>query len=245
MSPEEKYELYERKISGELSTTEEEILSLLIEEDKSIAEEFKVYKEWSSYLEASLNMDKETVDLKNNLKEIGDSFFNEDKNKKETKVIKMPFWLYTAAASVAIILGVYIFTNREPIYNDFAVIPELSIVERGVENSNINDLEAAFNSGNYKQAEKYLLELLATDNSNSEYNFYYGITLLEQNKHAEATFVFEELMQGNSGYRNRSVWFEALNQLKQKNIEQCFLLLKKIPEDAEDYKQAQKLIKKL
>jgi len=246
MTPEEKYELYERKINGELSVAEEETLSMLIEKDESIAEEFKVYKEWSAYLESNLDIEMKETDLKSNLKKIGDSYFKEEKyKKKKNKVIKLPFWLYTTAASVAIVFGVYIFTSGEPTYNDFVVIPEMTITERGGVHSTISDLEVAFNSGNYEKAEKYLLELLSADNSNSEYNFYYGITLLEQNKYSEATFIFEKLMKGNSGYKNKAIWFEALNQLKQKNVIQCKKLLIKIPKEAEDYSQAQKLMKGL
>ncbi|WP_299219399.1 hypothetical protein [uncultured Aquimarina sp.] len=245
MTPEEKYELFERKISEELSNKEEETLSQIIKEDKAIAEEFRIYKEWSSYLDANLNLEQEQSDLEQNLKKVGDSFFEKKQAKKETKVIKIPSWAYAVAASVAIVLGVYTFTKSDPAYNDFASIPELSITERGSEDEISKKAEASFNSENYEEAEKYLLELLNNDNSNSEYLFYLGITLVEQDKHEKASEIFEKLRQGTSVYKYKAIWFEALNQLKQKNIGRCTELLKSLPQEAEDYQQAQKLLKKL
>ncbi|WP_299243893.1 hypothetical protein [uncultured Aquimarina sp.] len=245
MTPEEKYELFERKISDELSSNEEEMLSQIIKEDKTIAEEFNVYKEWSSYLDTSLNLEQDQFDLEQNLKKIGDSYFEKKPAKKETKVIKISSWVYAVAASVAIVLGVYTFTKSDPAYNDFASIPKLSITERGSEDEISKKAEASFNSKNYEEAEKYLSELLKNDNSNSEYLFYLGITLVEQDKHEKASVIFEKLRQGASVYKYKAIWFEALNQLKQKNEGRCAELLKSLPPEAEDYQQAQKLLKKL
>ncbi|KAA1247438.1 tol-pal system YbgF family protein [Aquimarina sp. RZ0] len=245
MTPEEKYELFERKINGELSAKEEGRLLLIINNDKAIADEFRIYKEWSSYLGSNLNLMQEQSDLENNLKEIGNAFFTQKSGEKKAKIIKIPSWGYAVAASIAIILGVYIFTKSKPTYNDFVSIPELSIIERGVENEIINNAEEAFNSKNYDKAGKYLSELLKNDETNSVYLFYYGITLIEQNKSKEASQIFATLQKGSSAYKYRAIWFEALNQLKQDNKDQCIELLKTVPKEAEDYTQAQKLLKKL
>ena len=173
MTPEEKYELFERKINDELSSNEEKTLSQIIKEDEAISEEFRIYKEWTFYLDANLNLEEQS-DLENNLKKVGDSFFEKQPAKKETKVVKIPSWAYAIAASVVIILGVYTFTKNGPTYNDFASIPELSITERGNEDEIGKKAQVSFNSKNYKEAEKYLSELLKNDNSNSEYLFYLG-----------------------------------------------------------------------
>ncbi|MFD2564005.1 tetratricopeptide repeat protein [Aquimarina rubra] len=245
MTPEEKYELFERKISKELSDEEEKIVSRMLEEDIALAEEFKIYKEWNSHLASNLNLEQEQSDLEQNLKNIGDSFFQKRSSKKQTKIIKIPSWGYAIAASVAIILGIYTFTKSGPVYNDFVSIPELSITERGSEDELSKKAETSFNAQNYGEAEKHISELLKKDSANSEYLFYLGITLVEQDKYERASEVFEKLQEGTSVYRYRAIWFEALNQLKQKNMEQSRELLKSLPKEAEDYIQAQKLLKKL
>ncbi|WP_299432653.1 hypothetical protein [uncultured Aquimarina sp.] len=245
MTPEEKYELFEQKVSGEISSKEDETLSLLIDNDKIVAEEFRVYKEWSSYLDSNLNSTQEQSDLENNLKEAGAAFFETKSTKKEIKVIRIPSWGYAVAASIVIILGVYTFSKGGATYSNFVSIPELSITERSGEDGLIKKAEEAFNSKSYNVAEKYLSELLKNDSANSEYLFYYGITLVEQDKNREASEVFVNLQQGNSGYKYKALWFEALNQLKQENMDRCAELLKLLPQDAEDYQQAQELLKKL
>ncbi|SEL22614.1 hypothetical protein SAMN04487910_2081 [Aquimarina amphilecti] len=246
MTPEEKYELFERKISGGLSVKEQEVLSRILREDESIAEEFRLYQEWSSYLETNLNVEEERSDLEKNLKNISNSFFEKKPLKKEYKVIKIPSWTYAVAASVAILLGVYMaFNENDASYNDFASIPELSIIERSSGGELIKKAEKTFNSKNYLEAEKYLSELLKNNDDNSEYSFYLGIALVEQNKYDKASEVFGKLQKGTSVYKYRATWFEALNQLKQGKKDKCKVLLELLPNEAEDYQQAQKLLKKI
>ncbi|AXT57750.1 hypothetical protein J8L88_10685 [Aquimarina sp. MMG015] len=245
MTPEKKYELFEGKINNELSVEEQEIFSKILEQDKSVAEEFRLYKRWSSYLEANVNADEERADLENNLKSIGESFFEKKQTQKETKVLKIPSWGYAVAASLAILLGVYTFVKTGSSYNDFVSIPELSITERGVDDELIKKAEDAFNSAEYSEAEIHLSELLKNDIDNSEYNFYLGITLVEQDKYKKASEVFGKLQNGKSVYRYKAIWFEALNQLKQGEKDQCKSLLKQLPNEAEDYQKAQELLKQI
>ncbi len=268
MTPEEKYELFEKFCGNELSINEKARLNKLFDEDDAVKKEFQLYKELHSHLDTNLNTENEQAALTDSLKKLGDNYFakkpekkvvkeaqKEDKEKvkkqiettttKKPKVIKIPAWSYAVAASVAIIFGVYFFSQSSPVYNDFATIPELSISERGDAAEMVKNAENAFNSKKYVVAEKYLSELISRDKNNAEYQFYYGISLLQQDKYSNATAIFKKLYQGNSVYKYKSIWFEALNQLKQKKYDQCAELLKTLPEDAEDYKQAQKLLKKL
>ena len=247
MTPEEKYELFEKKINDALSSKEQEEFSQIIRSGKSVAEEFRMYKEWTSYLNLNLSSEakQEQSILEQNLKKMGDLFFDKKSSTKEVKVMKIPSWAYAVAASVAIILGVYTFTKNEPVYSDFASIPVLSITERGSEDGVIKEAEAYFNAKKYAEAENYLSDLLKNNKTNSEYLFYYGITLVEQDKHKDASEVFSVLQGGNSIYKHRAIWFEALNQLKKNNKDRCAELLKTIPKEAEDYSQAQKLLGKL
>ncbi|WP_108802296.1 tol-pal system YbgF family protein [Aquimarina sp. Aq107] len=245
MTPEKKYELFEGEINDELSVEEQEMFSKILEEDKSVAEEFRLYKRWNSYLEANVNADEERADLENNLKSIGESFFEKKQTQKETKVLKIPSWGYAVAASLAILLGVYTFVKTGSTYNDFVSIPELSITERSIDNELVKKTEDAFNSAEYSEAEVYLSELLKNDRDNSEYNFYLGITLVEQDKYKKASEVFGKLQKGTSIYKYKAIWFEALNQLKQGKKDQCKSLLKQLPNEAEDYQKAQELLKEI
>ncbi|WP_108866577.1 tetratricopeptide repeat protein [Aquimarina aquimarini] len=245
MTQEEKYELFDRYCSKELSSAQEEILIKMVKEDDALAKEFALYQELNSHLEARFVSEQEKETLENNLKEIGNSYFTKKRISKETKVIKIPVWAYGAVASIVLIFGVYFFNQSDPVYSDYANVPELSISERGSTEEDGKKAEHAFNSEDYVKAEEYLLVLLSKDKENTAYQFYYGISLLEQGKYSRATQAFEGIYKNNSSYKYKALWFEALNQLKQKKYDQCVVLLKGIPKDAEDYNQAQKLIHKL
>ncbi len=256
MTPEEKYELFEKYCSEELSINEKARLDKLIDEDEVVKKEFQIYQELHSHLDSQFNTEEEQMALSDSLKKIGNDYFAKQSNKEvekpiktktpqKSKVIKIPTWAYAVAASVVLFFGIYFLSQSDPTYNDFASIPELSIMERGEGEENIKNAENAFNSKNYAEAEKYLFELVSKDPTNAEYNFYYAISMLEQNKYTKATAIFEKLYRGNSVYKHRAQWFEALNQLKQKQYDQCAKLLQNLPAEAEDYDRAQELLKRL
>ncbi len=245
MTPEEKYELFEKYCSQELSNDEKSALQKLIDADKAIDKELKLYQDLHTHLNANFTTEKQKKELENNLKEIGDTYFSKKSTKKASKIIKMPVWAYAAAASIAIVFGVYFLNQGSPVYNDYANIPELAIAERGTSAEEIKKAENAFNSKEYAEAEKYLSELISQDVNNTEYQFYYGITLLEQDKYDASTKVFQKIHQGNSIYKYKAIWFEALSHLKRKEYARCSKLLKTLPVDAEDYQIAQELLKKL
>lgn len=243
MNLEEKYELFERYCNQEISSSEQQQLDELIKEDTSVKEEFRLYQEANEHLKVNFSAQK--VELEKSITEIGSSYFKSESINKETKVIRIPIWGYAAAASVVIILVVYLFMPQQPVYTDYASIDTWSLTERGDQEVLSKRTEELFNAKRYEEAEQSITQLMKIDNENAEYQFYYGIVLLEQNKYNKATQVFEKLQEGSSVYKYNALWYEALNQLKQEQYDQCSKLLKSIPEEAEDYGQAQNLLGKL
>ena len=157
------------------------------------------------------------------------------------------FYKFAIAASVALLLGFFVFNqfSGEPNYSDFANYDQISLTVRGTSDALLNEAETAFNSKNYEQAEQLFNQILEEDSSNTEIQFYKSITLIETNQFSEADELLKGISEGNSIYKNKATWYLALSKLKQDNLEGCKNILKNIPEDAEDYKQAQKLLNKL
>ena len=245
MTPEEKYVLFDKPISGDLSTDEQIEFQNLVANDPVLEEEYDTYKSLNSYLQNNFKKNDQERDLKNSLETIGNAYFNGKSRKTETKVIKMPKWVYAAAACLIVLLGTYLFTPSYPSYNDYAVIPDLALTERGTNPEEVKRAEDLFNSAQYEQASKELEELLSSDPLNSKLKFYYGLSLLEQEKFNEAYTVFEELRKWQSIYKYRAAWFQALGLLKQKRFEESKKVLLQIPEEAEDYQKARELLNKL
>ena len=109
----------------------------------------------------------------------------------------------------------------------------------------IKNAEEAFNQRNFTNAVMYFEKLSETDSTNTEYQLYHAISLLELNFFDEADAIFTTISEGNSVYKYQAVWYHALSALKQEDKEATMRLLKTIPEGDEHYKKAQKLLKKL
>ena len=61
----------------------------------------------------------------------------------------------------------------------------------------------------------------------------------------EADALFGRISEANSAFKHEATWRHALSKLKQENTEACAALLIMIPQEDENYKNAQKLLKKL
>lgn len=241
---EQNYILFEDYISGELSKDEITAFKDRLNTDSEFNKAFTTYKELSGFLENKFEHEEKTISFKNNLKDISDSYF-EDKT-SSSKVIKFNFYKYAIAATVVVFLGIFMFNQfSNPSYDDFMSYDEVSLTVRGTQNELKAKAEEAFNTKSFAEAETYFTQLLSEDDSNQELLLYKGVTLLEQNKFDEADALFGKLSQGNSVFKNKSTWYLALSKLKQKQNDSCIEILKTIPEDAEDYRQVQKLLKKL
>ena len=240
---EQDYILFEDYISGELSKDQVLAFESRLKSDSEFEKAFNTYKELSGFLKHEIGNEEESKSFKNNLKSISDSYFEETTTKK---VIKFNFYKYAVAASVALLIGFFIYNQFiNPSYDDFMTYDEVSLTVRGTQDELKTKAEEAFNKKNFSEAETYFTQLLEQDNSNKEIQLYKGITLLEQDKFNEADALFGKLSQDTSAFNNKATWYLALSKLKQKEFDECMTILKTIPEDSDDYKQAQKLLIKL
>ncbi|GAA3601412.1 hypothetical protein Q4Q39_12775 [Flavivirga amylovorans] len=238
------YILFESYLSKELSQEEVSAFESRLKNESDFNQAFNIYKELSSFLEHKFEGESISTAFQNNLKTISNTYF--EKQKPSKKVIRFKPWQYAIAASVALLIGVVTFNNlSNPTFNDYNNYETISLTVRGGDESLLKTAENAFNSKDFAKAEAAFTELIAMDDSKNELQLYRGITLLELDKFDEADSLFSKLSNTASVYKNKAIWYLALSKLKQQDYNACLELLKRIPEDAEDYKQAEKLISKL
>lgn len=238
------YILFEDYLLGELSETEKDAFETRLKTDSKFNESFNTYKELSSFLEHKFENEATSTVFQNNLKNISNTYF--EKQDAPKKVIRFKSWHYAVAASVVLLIGISVFNNlSNPVYSDYANYESISLTIRGSQDGLLKTAENAFNKKDFAKAEVAFKELLLTDEENTELQFYRGVTNIELNNFAVADWLLKGLKQGNSVYKNKATWFLALSKLKQKQYDVCLQILKTIPEDAEDYKEVQKLINKL
>ncbi|MFT5891542.1 MAG: hypothetical protein ACI9Y7_001646, partial [Dokdonia sp.] len=68
---------------------------------------------------------------------------------------------------------------------------------------------------------------------------------VEIENYADAEQIFVNLSTGNSVFKYKAQWYNALNFLKQGDTDRCKQILQDLPQEAENYKNAQELLKKL
>lgn len=242
------YILFESYLSKGLSKDEVSAFDSRLKTDLEFAKAFNSYKELTSFLEHKFENEDASNTFKKNLKTISENHFNEDKTVAEVKSAgkTFQFYKYAIAACVVVLFGIFTFNQfSNPSYSDFSNYDAVSLTVRGDNDELLKTAENAFNTKDFAKAEEAFKQLIVKDDSNAELKLYSAIANIELNNFASAEALLTDIKNGNSVFKNKAIWFLALSKLKQDDEAGCIIILKMIPEDAENYKQAQKLIDKL
>jgi anti-sigma-K factor RskA len=239
------YILFEDYLANSLSESEKKSFENRLRQEDSFSEAFELYKETSGFLAHKFSNTTEREAFKENLSNISKT--QSTNTKTATKKIKLLHpWKLAVAASMLVIVGFFYsqwFTT--PVYNDYANYPQISLAVRGDINQIAAEAESAFNSQNYREAIPHFKMVLESEPENREIQLFLAVSLVEENAFAEADVLFDSLLRDSSAYSNQARWYAALSKLKQKKYEETEAILRLIPQEAEEYAQAQKLLKKL
>ena len=237
---EERYILFENYLSNELSAEEKTNFEKQLAEDLELASAFEIFKELNLHLENKFGNEKDLKAFKKNLKSISKEHFKT----KKRKVVAIKPWQYAIAASVAILVGLFVFQNINPSFEDYDNPEMATFTERGDVNENLKLAQDAFNTKNYKAAIPKF-EAILKESKSPEIQYFYAVSLLEDNQFQKAEANLSELKSGTSIYKNKATWYLALSKLKQKEYDSCKAILQTIPDDYEDYDQVQELLNEL
>ncbi|MGY0393568.1 tetratricopeptide repeat protein [Bizionia sp. KMM 8389] len=242
---EQDYSIFESYLSGELNPDEQLAFHKRLQTDETFKQAFETYNNTSSYLKHAIGNETKNLDFKANLESASNTYFKNQAN-TSTKQRRINPWYYSVAAAAIIIIGFFIGQQfSSPVYADFADYGTISLTVRGEQDNLLAKAEAAFNNQDYQAANAYFTELLQLDSSHIELQLYKAVSMVELSKYTEADEILIGISQSPSVFRNKAKWYLALSKLKQDQINACLDVLHTIPEDAEDYSQAQKLIRKL
>lgn len=236
---EERYIEFDQYLHEEMSVEEKTTFENRLSDDTELTVALENFKELQGHLENKFGNEIERNTFKENLKVISKTHFKSSK----PKVIAFKPMHYAVAASVAVLIGLFVF-NQNPNFEDYNQEEAAYFTERGDVTINLKQAEVAFNAKNYKGAIP-LFEAILISNKTPEIQYFYGISLLENGRIQDAETVFNELKSGNSIYKNKAIWNLALSKLKQKEYDSCKAILLTIPENFEDYDQVQELLNKL
>jgi hypothetical protein len=238
---EEHFLAFDQYLQGEMTDEDKLIFEEQMKSDPEMASAFETFKDLNLHLEHKFGQADELESFKDNLKGISKKHF---KNSKP-KVIAFKPWQYAAAASVAVLFGILFLDQKSnPTFEEYNQPETAFFTERGEANDNLKLAQDAFNAKQYKTAIPLFETILKTDQS-AEIQYFYGVSLLEENKLQEAETVFTALETGNSIYKNKAIWSLALSKLKQKDFKSCKELLLTIPEDYEGNDEVDALLEEL
>lgn len=241
---EQDYILYEEYLSGKLSGDAIDSFENRLKNESAFKKAFETYKELSGFLAHKFENEEKLASFQSNLKTISNNYFN--KNASPKKVIRFKAWQYAMAASVAIFIGIYSYSLFSiPTYGEYANYNKISLTVRGTQNELLTKAENSFNNKKFKEAETLFTELLNLESDNQEFQLYKAISEIELDMFTEAETILTTISKENSVFKNKAIWYLALSKLKQKDYKKCVEILKMIPEDADDFSNAQKLLKKL
>jgi len=242
---EDRYILFENYLANKLSNTELQSFEEKLEKDTDFKQEFEIYKNLNTSLKSKFENEESEIALKKTLNNLGSQFIKHNKVKKPKVISLVNYKQLMVAASIALLIGFFIFKDGNPVYNDFSNHTPLELVVRGENNSAVDKAESAFNSKNYKEALQQLTILSNTYPNDTEIKLYQGISNLELGNYTNAETIFNKISRGNSTFATTATWYKALTFLKQKEFKKCKEVLKTIPKSSDKYSQAKKLLKKL
>lgn len=236
----ESYLLFEKYLTNNISKEDRVFFERKLKNDLSFKEEFNTYKDASSFLENKFKNEEKLNQFKENLQKISNKNFTPTKK----KIFKI--WRYGAVASILLLAGIFFFnSNEKPSYDNFVNYNTIELTVRNSQNNTLFKAEKAYNSKDFTTAITFFNSLLKENPNNSEIQLYKGFSLIEINKFNKAQKILNPIANGNSAFKHKAIWYLALSNLKQKNYKACLNHLHLIPETAEEYTMAKKLINKL
>ena len=156
-------------------------------------------------------------DLKEQLKNL------DRKNLSFSKKLFNNKYLNLAYAAILVIGLFFVFnskTNTDQLFNDY-IDPYPNVyqpITRGQKQNDSNKAFQAYENKNFIDAEIMFSELLQTD-SNPNLQFYYAMSLLENDKLDLALSQFDNLTSQKHEFEAEVQWYSALINLKNKDLE--------------------------
>ena len=235
------YTDFEDYINDEMSVDEKINFENQLQKDASLSESFKLYKETTLF--AAQKFSAERTDFQNNLNKISDGQ-NIKIHSQKSKVISLRTALLAIAAVFVLFFSLQLFQNNTPEYLQYNQHDKAAFVERGNIIESLKLAQDAYNAKKYKEAIEHF-EVVLKEYPRPAVQYFYAISLLEDNRFLDSELVLNKLIKGQSTYKNTASWYLALSKLKQKDYKACKTVLLTIPEDYEDYDRVRELLKKL
>lgn len=244
------YEIISQYVDGELSGEALFAFEKEMQANAELVKEVALYKTINEELSQQVKNEKEEQALTNNLKGLSENHFKKD----QAKVKSINRWWYAAAAAAAAAILITVIRpfpsepfNSEKLFAYYIKdIEELPAGQRGNNDDTVLIKAVNFyNNKDYPNALPLLQNILTGKPDETELQLAAGICYLQKGQYDSASNVFDRIAGGSTVFNIQATWYKALVFLKQNKIDECYHLLAALPNDADRYKSAQQLMKKI
>ena len=241
--PNSHYEHIERYLNGELSPADTAEFEQRLAADSQLREDLRVYQEVHGILSKRLNPTAAEQQLREQLRGKRTEYFQSDSGQAMMRPVgKRRFRLVAIAAVAAVLFVLWWAPWQENILKEYGQIEMTAPTVRGAEqDQGLVRASALFNNQQYKKALPFLDSAVQAAPADSRSRFYRGVTLLHLHQASTAQADFQPIFEGQSVYRYKAAYFMAIAYWQMDDKDSCRLWLQRIPPDAAEYPQAQKM----
>ena len=230
-----KYELIDRYVKGEMNEQEVAQFSSLIASDDELSAEMNLVKE----LNEIQSFEIQEHDLKSTLQSI------RNPNTSIKTYLKYALGLLVFAA-VLMFLFKSLYLDEKISYNEpLAMVEPLELSTKAdTDFENLQMMQEFYNQGDYKSALPFLEDYLNEKPKDLDVLLAKGVTLMNLNKFSEAQSVFTKIKKLNPRVK-KFKWFMAMNLLKQGQEQKAQVILRDVVDNQNyNWEEAEKLLDK-
>ncbi len=243
-----KFQLIEDYLKGGMNQDEVDRFNAFMQSDKDLALDTAI----SAELEEAASFGAVESQLRDTLSRI-----RKDKVTVEAPLQEKPR-NFTRLIVVALLLAglsaafLYVFNNLNsnmegrPDNPQFAMVEPLALTSKSDEGStNLVDMEAYYNAGEYEKALPLINEYLKTNKYDLDVLLAKGISLTETSKFKEAHLVFA-IIGGHNPRVKKHLWFDAIAYMQEGKTAQASQILRTIiKNESYNHEHAQNLLKRI
>lgn len=240
------YEEIDKYIHNELSSEERIRFEEQLKKDPTLEEAYQLYSSIENTMQSDTK--SETAFFTENLQPFQKKYFTTAKSKKTGKVKRVFFLAISAAAILILVLTVFPIGNgakmtNEELYAQYTPFEKVTEITRGSTKDSLFNIGSSFyNNKKYTEAIPYFEKVL---DSNAQAHFLYAVCFIETNNYPKAYAALDDLINGQSSYREKAEFYKALLFLKQNKVDACKQMLLSINRYSSYNDQAKALYKKL
>ena len=213
-----KYELIDNYISGQMDVEDVSIFESFIQKDEDLHAEVNLVRELNDFQQFSV----QEAELKTTLNNI--------RNKPQPKgnVIKFLIFFVLAATILFLFLKTLNQGSVTESYGPIAMAEPLEIITKSDNNfKDLRVMQDLYNSQEYKSAYPYILSYLQSNPGDLDVILAKGISLMEMEKFSDAHDVYSQIESLNPRVKKYK-WYMAINYMKEGQNDKAKSLLSEI-----------------